>query len=243
MTPETSAAPSPAVRAWDLPTRIFHWTLVALVLCAWVSFEFSETFDDPRLVWHRWNGLALLTVIVWRLLWGIAGPRNVRFNAFVRSPWAAAAYGRDLIQGQPRRFLGHNPLGAYMVLALLAVTGTIGALGLFAVEDNDLATGPLYRLAGNELAKVATGWHRYLFEPVLLVLIGLHVAANVLYGVLKKDPLIPAMVTGQKPAAAYEDATENPQEPGQPVARALILLAVAALIVFGGIWALGGRFP
>lgn len=242
MTPETSAAPSPAVRAWDLPTRVFHWTLVALVLCAWVSFEFSETFDDPRLVWHRWNGLALLTVIVWRLLWGIAGPHNVRFAAFVRSPWAAAAYGRDLIQGRPRRFLGHNPLGAYMVLGLLAVTGTIGALGLFAVEENDLATGPLYRLAGNELAKVATGWHRYLFEPVLLVLIGLHVAANLLYGVLKKDPLIPAMVTGKKPADNYEDRRDAaPAE--HAVARALLLLAIAAVIVFGGIWALGGRFP
>lgn len=238
----TSTSPAPAIRAWDLPTRVFHWTLVALVLCAWVSFEFSETFDDPRLVWHRWNGLALLTVIVWRLLWGIAGPRNVRFAAFVRGPWTAATYGRDLIQGRPRRFLGHNPLGAYMVLALLAVAGTIAGLGLFAVEENDLATGPLYRLAGNDLAKVATGWHRYLFEPVLLVLVAAHIAANVLYGVIKKDPLIQAMITGRKPAHDYEDAARTPP-PGQPILRALVILAISAALVFGGIWALGGRLP
>lgn len=238
----TSASPAPAVRAWDLPTRVFHWTLVALVLCAWVSFEFSEAFDDPRLVWHRWNGLALLTLIVWRLLWGIAGPHNVRFAAFVRAPWTAASYGIDLVRGTPRRFLGHNPLGAYMVLALLAVAGTIAGLGLFAVEENDLATGPLYRLAGNELAKVATGWHRYLFEPVLLVLIAAHIAANVLYGIVKKEPLIPAMITGKKPADVYEDAPAG-LDPGQPIARALLLLVLAALIVFGGIWSLGGRLP
>ena len=103
-------------------------------------------------------------------------------------------------------WLGALALIVALFLPVSAVAGTIAGLGLFAVEENDLATGPLYRLAGNDLAKVATGWHRYLFEPVLLALIAAHIAANVLYGIVKKEPLIPAMITGKKPAAVYEDA-------------------------------------
>lgn len=237
-----AVVPEGRVPAWDLPTRLFHWALVVLVASAWVSFQFSEEIGDTRLKWHRWNGLLLLTLIVWRLLWGMGGPPNVRFASFVRSPVAAAAYGRDLIRGIPRRFLGHNPIGAYMVLALLAVTGTIAGLGLFAVEENDLATGPLYRLAGNEIAKVATSWHRFLFEPVLLILITVHVAANVAYGVFKKEPLIPAMITGQRPAGIYEDSPADAVAT-RPLLRAVVCLAAAVALVFGGILALGGRLP
>lgn len=230
------------VPAWDLPTRLFHWTLVALVLCAWISFEFSETFGDDRLVWHRWNGLALLTLIVWRLLWGMAGPPHARFSVFVRGPGHIAAYARDLVRGHPRRFLGHNPLGAVMVLALLAVVAAIATLGLFTVEENDLATGPLYRHVGNDGAKVATGWHRFLFEPVLIALIAIHIAANIAYGLIKKEPLIPAMITGTKPAATYEDlASATPL--ARPARRALVLLGLALVLVFGTILGLGGKLP
>jgi cytochrome b len=230
------------IPAWDLPTRVFHWTLVALVVCAWASFEFSETFGDDRLVWHRWNGLVLLTVIVWRVLWGFAGPGHVRFASFVRGPGAALSYARDLVRGVPRRFLGHNPLGGLIVVALLALVGTIGTLGLFALEENDLATGPLYRYAGEAWAKVATSWHRFLFEPVLLVLAALHISANVFYSVFKRDPLITAMITGKKPDAAYEDIALSAPI-AHPVRRALVLLLIAASIVFGGIMALGGKLP
>lgn len=239
--PDTTANDA-QVRAWDLPTRVFHWTLVALIFCAWASFEFSEELDDPRLVWHRWNGLALLTLIVWRLLWGVAGPGNARFTSFVRGPSAALQYGRDLIRGTPRPFLGHNPLGSVLIVALLGLVATIGTLGLFALEHNDLATGPLYKYAGAAWAKIWTSWHRFLFEPVLLVLIAIHIAANVFYGIVKKDPLITAMITGRKPDLDYED--ERLATPlAQPIRRAVLLLVSAALIVFGGLFALGGKFP
>lgn len=233
----------PMVPAWDLPTRVFHWTLVILIACAWLTFEFSEELDDPRLVWHRWNGLALLTLIVWRILWGFAGPPNVRFSSFVRGPAASLQYARDLATGTPRRFLGHNPAGGLVVVVLIALVTTIGTLGLFALEHNDLATGPLYKYAGEAWAKVFTSWHRFLFEPVLLIVIAIHIAANILYGVVKKEPLIPAMITGQKPAAAYEDAATTSTPLARPIPRALLLLALAATLVFGTIWALDGRFP
>jgi cytochrome b len=230
------------IPAWDLPTRVFHWTIVALVVCAWASFEFSETFGDDRLVWHRWNGLVLLTLIVWRVLWGFSGPGQARFSSFVRGPGAALRYAGDLLRGVPRPFLGHNPLGGLIVVVLLGLVGTIGTLGLFALEENDLATGPLYRYAGEAWAKVATSWHRFLFEPVLLILAAIHIAANVFYSVFKRDPLITAMITGQKPDATYEDI-DLARPIAHPIRRALVLLAIAASIVFGGIVAVGGKLP
>lgn len=236
------ATKGPMVPAWDLPTRVFHWTLVLLIACAWLTFEFSEELDDPRLVWHRWNGLALLTLTVWRILWGFAGPSNVRFTSFVRGPEAALQYARDLAAGTPRRFLGHNPAGGLVVVIMIALVATIGTLGLFALEHNDNATGPLYRYAGEAWAKVFTSWHRFLFEPVLLIVIAIHIAANILYGVVKKEPLIPAMITGQKPAADYEDGIGGIAI-AHPVRRALALLAISAVMVFGGILALGGKLP
>jgi cytochrome b len=230
------------VPAWDLPTRVFHWTLVVLIVCAWLSFEFSEELEDPRLVWHRWNGLAILTLMIWRLLWGIAGPPTGRFVSFVRGPRAAWGYARDLLAGTPRHFLGHNPLGALLIIALLSVVTAIATLGLFALEHNDNAVGPLYKYAGEAWAKIFTRWHRLLFEPVLLVLISIHILANVFYAVVKKEPLITAMVTGRKPAGSYEDM-DTAQPLDRPALRALFLAFVAATIVFGGISALGGKFP
>jgi hypothetical protein len=115
-------------------------------------------------------------------------------------------------------------------------------LGLFTLEHNDLATGPLYKYAGEAWAKIWTSWHRFLFEPILIILIVVHVIANVLYGVVKKEPLIPAMITGKKPAADYEDMDLSAPI-SNPLSRAVALLAIASIIVFGGIWALGGKLP
>lgn len=238
----TSAEVAEATRvlAWDLPTRLFHWTLAALVLSAWVSFRYSENFSDHLLKWHRWNGLAVLTLLVWRVMWGFAGPPTARFASFVRGPGAAIGYGRDLLAGRPRRFLGHNPLGAFMVLALLAMLLAQSSLGLFTVEHNDLTAGPLYRLVSGATTKWASRWHHMVFDYILLPLIVLHILANVLYGLIKREPLIPAMITGRKPRADYEDAHAEARA-GRPMVRALVLLALAAAIVLGGIRLLAGR--
>ncbi len=231
-----------AVVAWDLPTRLFHWTLVGLVVSAWGSVQYAEALGDPLLKWHRWNGIMLLVLLLWRLLWGVVGSSTARFAGFVRSPMAAAAYLGDLMRGRSRPFLGHNPLGAYMVLALLAAVGASGLLGLFTVEHNDITAGPLYRLLDGETVKLASRVHRLLFYWVLLPLVVAHIAANVLYGVVKREPLIPAMITGAKPARSYADAAEAIIA-RSPVLRALFLLAVSAAIVLGSIKALGGRLP
>lgn len=229
-----------SVRAWDLPTRLFHWTLVLLILSAWISYEFAEDIGDTTLVWHRANGLAILILIVWRLLWGLWGPSTARFSGFVRAPAAVVAYARALRKGVAARYLGHNPLGAMMVLALLAALALQAGFGLFATDDNDLVGGPLYRLVGEQQNVRAARLHGQIFNFVLLPLLLLHIVVNALYTLVKKEPLIQAMITGRKPAAPYIDAPEAATI-ARPFARALLCFAAASAIVLGGILALGGR--
>jgi len=229
------------VRAWDLPTRVFHWTLVLAILSAWVSFRYAEKVGDTTLLWHRWNGYAILVLLVWRVLWGFAGSSTSRFSSFVRWPGEAIGYGLAIAKGRPRHYLGHNPLGTWMVLALLGTVGLQAGIGLFTVEHNDIAWGPLYRLVSEETYKKLSHWHLWIFYWAILPLIAIHITANALYGAIAKDPLIAAMVTGRKPAQDYADELEA-QIVGRPVLRALVCLAVAAAIVFGGIIALGGKF-
>jgi cytochrome b len=227
------------VRAWDLPTRLFHWTLVVLVACAWVSHHYSERLGDYTLKWHRWNGYAILVLIVFRLLWGFVGSSTSRFSRFVKWPWSAAGYGLDLLRGRDRHFLGHNPLGTYMILALLALLAVQGIFGLYTLEHNDTVAGPLKRTVSEPWVKFFTHWHRWGYYYIL-GFIALHILANVGYQAVKKDPLITGMITGRKPAADYEDAREADLV-ARPMLRALICLAIAAAIVFGGIWLLGGN--
>ncbi|MBL8567407.1 MAG: cytochrome b/b6 domain-containing protein [Hyphomicrobiaceae bacterium] len=231
------------ILAWDLPTRLFHWTLVALIATAWASFEFSERIGDPVLKLHRWNGIAILVLVVWRVLWGVLGSRTARFSEFVRGPRSAFGYLAGLFRGTSRRYLGHNPAGAYMVLALLTIVGTEALLGLFTVEHNDLTAGPLYRLLGEDTVKQVSRVHRMMFDKVLLPFVVVHIAVNILYGVIKRDPLIPAMITGRKPAADYADAVRAGSGGAQSLLRAATLLAVSAALVLGTIKGLGGRLP
>ncbi len=234
---------SPAqVTAWDLPTRLFHWALVLCVASAWVSYRFAEAIGDATLVWHRCNGLVILTLLVWRVLWGFAGSSTARFASFVRSPRAAWDYARELRAGTSRRYLGHNPLGAWMILAFLAALFTQAGFGLFAIDDNDLTGGPLYRLVSEATNTWATRWHGRVFHYVILPLVAIHIAANLLYGAVKKEPLITAMVTGSKPAVDYADGSRCGS-----IAQHVPLLARRCAswqrrsIVLGTIFGMGGK--
>ena len=236
-------SPEP-VRVWDLPTRLFHWTLVFLIFSSWASFEFSDVIGDTSLLWHRFNGYAILVLLIWRVLWGVVGSPSARFHRFLAWPWTAARYGIDMIRGRDRHYLGHNPLGAYMIIALIAIVATQGILGLMSTEHNYVTWGPLSALAGSDEASIELGkWHAWMFESVLLWFIALHIAANVLYRLVKKDRLIEAMVTGKKPPGTYDDAdaVANNQIP-RPLLRALVCLIIAAAIFVGAITVLGGKF-
>jgi cytochrome b len=247
---------SSRVHVWDLPTRIFHWLLVTLIFCAWASYEFNEVFGDTSLLWHRMNGYAILVLVIWRLLWGVAGSPTSRFANFLVWPWNAARYGLDLIRGRDRHFLGHNPLGSYMIIALLALVATQAILGLFSTEHNSVTWGPLSFLISEERSELLTKYHEWMFENVLLVFIGAHIVANVLYRLVKKDQLIEAMVIGTKPAGDYEDqrlavvSSGNADDavladasamPKGTMVRAMVCLALAILVFVGSIYGLDGK--
>ena len=152
---------------WDLPTRVFHWLLVMAIGAAWFTGEQGGSW----MIWHGRIGLFIIGLIVFRVCWGIFGSTYARFSRFVRGPAAIADYLRGRWQG-----LGHNPLGALSVLGLLGLTALQAGSGLFAVNDDIGYTGFLNTLVSSKLGERLTDFHGDCFE-VLLVLIGLHVAA------------------------------------------------------------------
>lgn len=229
-----------SVRAWDLPTRLFHWALVICIVSAWVSFEFANAIGDPTLRWHRWNGYAILVLLVFRLLWGFVGGSTSRFSAFLTWPWTAVGYLASVLSGRDKKaYLGHNPAGTWMIIVLFSAVTAQAMLGLFTLEHNELTAGPLQRLILDDerMTKLVQTLHSRGFY-VLLGLIALHVGVNLIYQFVMRDKLIAAMVTGRKPAAPYHDQAEAQ---GGGITAALICLVAAIVIVFGGITLAGGR--
>lgn len=223
-----------SVLAWDLPTRLFKWSLVACVFLAWATDKFGE--DEPYL--HKWVGYAVLVLIVFRLLWGFVGGSTARLSAFVTWPWTAVRFFIKQLRGSSLPFLGHTPIAGWMILALMSVLAVEGTLGLFAADpDRLIIEGPLTDMVSDETIHAASSLHRLGFD-LILVLAGMHILANLIYDVFKRKGYIKAMITGRKSAGDYVDFAEA--TPGS-VWKALICLAAAATIVFGGIFALGGH--
>jgi cytochrome b len=223
------------VLAWDLPTRLAKWTLAILVGLAFAT----KYYGDESLVWHMRNGLAILVVLLFRLLWGLVGGSTARFANFLRGPVAAVSYIASTLRGRPPHYLGHNPLGGWMVVALLLLVGAQALTGLFTTDDI-MVDGPLALVVDSDIVERASALHGQIFE-ILLWLIGLHVAANILYSLIGSDNLILAMVTGSKPKGTFVDRA--PATPGS-ILLALACLIAAAGVVFGGIALAGGDpFP
>lgn len=203
------------VPVWDLPTRLFHWSLVGLIAFSWWSAE-EEHFD-----WHIWSGAAVLTLLLFRLMWGLVGSSTARFASFVRGPKTIAAYLRDMKGWRP---IGHSPLGALSVLALLGATAIQVGLGLFAADKDGLHEGPLAYLVSGDAAEEIAKLHQDFFD-VLLILIGLHMAAILLYHYVLGKRLLTPMITGR---AALGPETE-PMRPGRWWLALLCLLVALAI--------------
>lgn len=175
------------VRVWDLPTRIAHWTLAALVAAAIVAAKIGGN----AMVWHGRFGLAILGIVVFRVVWGVVGSTHARFAEFLPTPRALA----DYLAGRWRG-LGHNPLGALSVLALLGLLAFQASAGLFA-NDDIAFRGPLAAHASDEFGAFATALH-HRAEWFLFGLVALHVGAVMFHLHVKKDNLIVPMITGRK---------------------------------------------
>ncbi|GAA5126960.1 cytochrome b/b6 domain-containing protein [Alloalcanivorax gelatiniphagus] len=204
-------------RVWDLPTRLFHWLLVALFAFLW----FSGGESDALMEWHMRAGYALLALLLFRMVWGFVGSRRSRFADFLVSPAAAWRYGGDFLRGRAPAWDGHNPLGGWMVLVMLVLLLAQTVSGLFATDDISLA-GPLNGTVSSALAGGLTDFHGFNIN-LLLVLAGLHVAAVAAHR-LRGERLTAAMISGRKRGAA--------DQPPAPAWRALVLAVLAAGIVW-----------
>lgn len=182
------------VQVWDLPLRVFHWALVILVTAAIVTAKLGGNAVE----WHMTIGVALLGLLVFRLLWGFLGGHHARFSSFIRSPAAVLAY----VRGQGQKSLGHNPLGALSVLAILGVLLLQVLTGLFA-NDDIMVEGPFYAWVSKAASDLLTVIHLK-SQYVVFVLIGLHVLAVLYYRVIRRDDIIRPMITGRKKVAVDE---------------------------------------
>lgn len=209
-------------RVWDLPVRIFHWSLVLAVAGAWLTQQLGASY----FVYHLWCGYAVLVLVGFRIVWGLVGTRHARFWNFVRNPLATARYAMGALRGRHVPHVGHNPLGALMVIALLAALLTQAVLGLFG-NDEIYNLGPLNGYVSSERGIEMTSWHRRLFDWILWA-IGLHVAAVILHRVAAGENLVRAMFTGRKPAAAVP---ESEAIHSSRVVAALLIVAVLVAVL------------
>lgn len=218
------------IKVWDVPVRLFHWTLVILMA---VSY-FTGRAGGDAMKFHFWSGYAILALILFRIAWGVVGSTTARFSNFVKGPAAALAHAREMLGRHGPYDAGHNPMGGAMVVLLLFAVLAQAGTGLFSADtDTGLVSGPLAgRIADATVDKV-TAFHHYGVN-VLLTLVAVHVLAVLLYLVWKRRNLAGAMITGRKPA-------DQVVPPGMPVPSLYfasgrlaisLLIAAAALVYF-----------
>ena len=218
------------VRVWNLPTRVFHWLLVLAV----IGLVITGKVGGNALIWHMRLGLGVLTLLSFRLVWGLVGGRWSRFASFVYAPATVLRYLRGQARPGEHLDVGHNPLGAGSVFALLAVLIVQVGTGLLA-DDEISTTGPLNKYVANATDLLATGWHKNVGPWLLLALVALHLAAIGFYR-LRGVNLITPMISGDKALP-----------PGVPAARDSWATRLLALVVLAGcvaaagwIWRQGG---
>jgi cytochrome b len=208
------------IRVWDLPLRLFHWTLAVLVVAAVIT----QKIGGNAMVWHFRIGYCVLALLLFRLIWGVVGPRYSRFVDFLRGPMPIL----DYLKGNGRNYPGHNPLGSLSVVALLGFLLFQVATGLFS-NDDIASEGPLVKFISKEISDQATWLHKELGATVIYVLVGLHVLAILWYAHLKKEKLVKAMITGDKDVDYEAEAAKDGI--GTRL-LAVVVIAVAA----GGVW-------
>lgn len=216
----SKAASATSARIWDPTIRLFHWLLVVLIAFSWWS---GEQHDMER---HRLSGYAILALLVFRVFWGFAGPRTARFSSFVRGPGAVLVYMKGLASRKGHAADGHNPLGGWSVVAMLAVIALMVGAGLFASDVDGIESGPLATYISFEQSETAADLHKAVFNGIL-ALVGLHVLAVVFYLVWKRQNLVRAMITGKRSVAEGEGVSELRWSPVLALVGIVIAVAVA----------------
>jgi cytochrome b len=206
---------------WDWPVRLFHWTLVAALTGAFVTNGLGVNY----FVYHVWCGYTVIVLVAFRISWGLVGTRHARFSNFVHGPGGVLHYLSAIGRGRRTRYPGHNPLGALMVLMLLAALATEGGLGLFS-NDEIFNVGPLSGLVSKSVSLQLTSLHRKAFYWIA-ALIALHIAAVLIHVCIRREGLIRAMLTGTKDAhtVSVDEAIDS--------SRGLVAFSIFVVITIG----------
>ena len=221
---EPSETPRVRAKLWDGPTRIVHWALVILMGFAWWCVKANQT------EWHLWAGYGILGLIVFRLIWGFAGSASARFVTFVKGPAATLAYAKTLSKRSAVDAVGHNPLGGWSVVAILAAILGQVVTGLFAVDVDGLESGPLSDRVSFETGRLFSKWHDLSFTAIKLLVV-LHLSAITFYALYKRANLITPMITG------YRTFEVDPKLRFVPLWRAVLGAAAAAAVTW---WVMKG---
>lgn len=218
----SDAAQSRTLKIWDVPVRLFHWSLVVLLGIAWWSAE------QRQLDWHRYAGYSILALVLFRLLWGFFGSTTARFSHFVSGPARVTDYLRnDLFAHRSHPYYGHNPLGGWSIIAMLGLMLLQTMLGLFSVDVDGIESGPLSYLVSFDTGRLAAETHHWIFNE-LLALVVIHIVAILFYRFYKKENLVSAMILGSK----SWNGDAKPALHFPPVLRAIVLFTLSALAVF-----------
>ena len=210
------------VRVWDLPTRIFHWLLAASV----IGLVITANVGGNAMVWHFRLGYTVLTLLMFRIVWGLVGGRWSRFSSFLYSPGSILRYLRG--EANSHHLVGHNPLGALSVYGLLFFLLVQVGSGLFS-DDEIAFAGPLTALVSGDTVSNATWYHKDIGAWVLITMVCLHILAILFYTLGKKEHLVGPMLHGNKQLA---DPTIPPSrdDAASRVGALAILLACAAAV-------------
>lgn len=217
------------VRIWDIPTRLFHWSLA---LCI-VGLVITGEVGGDAMVWHFRLGYVVLTLLGFRVLWGLVGGHWSRWWRLPLGPGSVRAY----LQGQSplSHTVGHNPLGSWSVLALLALTALQAGTGLFS-DDEIANAGPLSALVSGQWVSWLTAWHKDPGKALLLTLVVLHVAAIAWYRLRHDEDLVRPMLHGDKVLPAVVPSSHDSVLSWLLAGLCLSLsaLGVRALLALGG---------
>lgn len=216
-------------RVWDLPTRVFHW---ALVVCV-IGLVITGSSGGNAMVWHFRLGYMVFTLLLFRLVWGIIGGKWSRFASFIYAPSSLFKYLKG--QGHVHHSVGHNPLGALSVFALLAVLLAQIATGLIS-DDEIAAAGPLTKFVSNATVSLASSYHSAVGKRFIIGLVLLHVLAILVYLFKKRENLIKPMIHGDK--VLPKDTPASRDDAGSRMTAAVIFSLCAGLVY--GLVSLGG---
>lgn len=212
---------APQLRIWDLPTRLFHWLLVLCVTGAIVTVNIGGAWMD----WHVRFGIASFVLILFRIIWGIVGSRYARFTQFITSPTNTLAY----LRGSQRKEAGHNPLGAWSVLAMLVLLLLQSTTGLFT-SDDVLTQGPLAQFVSNDQVAWFTRIHSF-NEYFIYAFIVLHLVAIAIYSLCGKG-LVKPMISGDVPKHTLPAGTPSARDDWRVRLGALLLGILLALLAW-----------